>query len=652
MSSRRSRTAGTVAALALVAGGLTLLPGAAPPALADTLVPYQSCDALLTYYRSELVRTATPYGAGGVASGGFVMEDSARPKAASALAVAGSGPTGTNIQERGVDEPDSVKTVGGLLFAFSADALQIVRTGARPTLLSSLALKTPAYGAELLVQDDRVLVVLPGGGGMNIASGGVASSSLPTDLASTTRLMLVDVADPTAPKLLESLELDARYLSARLSEGAVRLVTASTPAPSTTSPAEPYGPPQEKTALEANRAAARSATLEQVLPTAVRRDGSGQVVSRGPAVECDSVRHTSAPQGVSTLLVTTLDLGKGLEPQDRTAVTTDGDLVYASADRLYVATSRWGTTGPLGGPVTSNAPITAPITDRVTTELHAFDTTSPTTTRYAGSGSVPGYVYGRWALSSYAGHLRVATTTSPPWDEGGPISSSSVTVLQERADGLVETGRLDGLGPGERIFAVRYFGDLATVVTFRQTDPLYVLDLSDPTAPRLQGELKVPGFSTYLHPVGDDRLLGIGQDADADGRVIGLQVSLFDLSDRSRPTQSDRLSLGEGYSPALYDSRAFGYDPERRLALLPMTSYDAGSAKSVNPDNEAIGIRVSEAGTLSLVGRLALDPQTQIDRVLHDDTQVYAVSRAGVTAAGADDLSRTGSVDFPGGPTR
>ncbi|MGI8537750.1 MAG: beta-propeller domain-containing protein [Mycobacteriales bacterium] len=128
-------------------------------------------------------------------------------------------------------------------------------------------------------------------------------------------------------------------------------------------------------------------------------------------------------------------------------------------------------------------------------------------------------------------------------------------------------------------------------------------------------------------------------------------MSLFDLSDRT-PTQSDRLSLGEGYNAALGDSRAFGYDPERRLALLPMTCYVTGNAKGGNPGNEAIGIRVSEAGTLSLVGRLALGPQTQIDRVLHEATQVYAVSRAGVTAAGADDLSRTGSLDFPGRPTR
>ncbi|MDQ3502364.1 MAG: beta-propeller domain-containing protein, partial [Actinomycetota bacterium] len=262
-------------------------------------------------------------------------------------------------------------------------------------------------------------------------------------------------------------------------------------------------------------------------------------------------------------------------------------------------------------------------------------------TPYAGSVSVAGYVYGRWALSSYDGHLRVATTNSPPWGDG-PASSSRVTALAERSDGLVETGRVDGLGPGEWIYAVRYFGELATVVTFRQTDPLYVLDLADPAAPRLLGELKVPGFSTYLHPVGDDRLLGVGQDADARGRVTGLQVSLFDLSDLSRPVQLDRLPLGTGHSLALEDSRAFGYDPERRLALLPVSTYDEGTGR-----NEAVGVRVGADGSLERAGGLALGPDVQVERVLHDRDHIYALTRTGVVAARAGDFTRTGSVALP-----
>ena len=238
---------------------------------------------------------------------------------------------------------------------------------------------------------------------------------------------------------------------------------------------------------------------------------------RSPATRPSTRRH---PSGASTLLVTTIRPGDGLAATDRTAVTTDGDLVYAAEDRLYVATSRWGTVAPLFGVDDTSGAVARSLPEEVRTEIHAFDTTSETETEYVGSGSVPGYVLGQWALSRYDGVLRVATTRQPPWEatapDGSPGSvaetSSMVVKLAERDGALVETGRVAGLGKGEQIRAVRYFGDIAAVVTFRQTDPLYLLDLSG--EPRVVGELKVPGFSTYLHPLGNGLLMGLGQDAD------------------------------------------------------------------------------------------------------------------------------------------
>lgn len=357
----------------------------------------------------------------------------------------------------------------------------------------------------------------------------------------------------------------------------------------------------------------------------------------GQALGCEDVRHAPNPRGASTLLVTTFDLDRGLEPRHTTGVTTDGDLVYAAEDRLYVATSRWGTSAPPADVRPSDTSTTG-MEQEVSTELHGFDTSSPDRTTYTGSGSVPGYVMGRWALSSYEGHLRVATTSAPPWGGDTP-SESSVVVLSERENGLVQVGRLNGLGVGERIYAVRYFGDLATVVTFRQTDPLYVVDLADPTAPKLLGELKIPGFSTYLHPVGDDLLLGVGMDADSGGRTTGMQVSLFDVSDRSKPVQVDRLPLGQGWTPAADDSRAFGYDVERRTALLPYSTWDGQQQSS------ALGIRV-EGRTLVEAGRLKVLPDAPAERVLSDEDGLYAVSRRGVVAGSWSTYERTGAVDF------
>jgi len=363
------------------------------------------------------------------------------------------------------------------------------------------------------------------------------------------------------------------------------------------------------------------------------------VLERGTAVACDRTAYAPEARGAGTLMVTTMRPGeRGLVATDRTAVTTDGDLVYASADRLYVATSRWGTVAPMTAVDTRGVVST----DEVRTQLHAFDTSSPTTTTYVGSGDVAGYVYGRWALSEYDGVLRVATTRQPPWTAEGAWgeTSSMVVKLAERDGKLVETGRISGLGRTEQIRAVRYFGELAAVVTFRQTDPLYLLDLGD--EPRMLGELKIPGFATYLHPLGAGLLLGVGQDATARGEVTGMQVSVFDISDPSSPRQVDRLSLGPGWSPALDDSRAFSYDPPRRMVTFPFTSYTNIGGES----SDALGIAVGRDGTLREVGRLDLGPQAWAARVFFSGDLVLAVSDTGVVAGDVATMTRTGSVSF------
>jgi hypothetical protein len=464
----------------------------------------------------------------------------------------------------------------------------------------------------------------------------------------TTRLVLLDLT-ADEPRLLEDATYDGQYVSARLVGGTVRLVTTTSPAPFTM---QPQAAGQEAKALAANRRAAAALTLPDVLPQVVRRDADGTVLQRGNAVGCSGVTHAKVPRGTSTLLVTTMQPAEGLGATDSTAVTTDGDLVYSSEDRLYVATSRWGTVGPVDDvPRPGVASRLRPATDEVSTEIHGFDTSSATRTTYVGTGTVPGYVLGRWALSEHEGVLRVATTRQPPWSpdvpgdasrDTAPATSSMLVKLVERDGALVETGRVGGLGRTEHIKAVRYFGDLAAVVTFRQTDPLYLVDLSG--GPKVVGELKVPGFSTYLHPIGDGLLLGVGQDATEEGQVTGMQLSVFDVSDPSNPSLVDRLPIGHGWSPALDDSRAFAYDADGRLAVLPFHGYNPATGEDERAG--ALGISVDDEGNLRDAGNLATGPGHPFSRVLVDDGRVFAIGESGVVAGDASTMTRTGRADF------
>lgn len=640
---RRAVGAGVVVAVLGGLGVVQLLPGStplsAPPARAGELVPYAGCDALVDDLRARLAARATARGGvdEGLVQRGVAASAGAAEDAAASVPAAPGAPTGTNLQEAGVDEPDVAKLSGGLLLTLTAGGLDVVRTGAQPEPLARLDLPGGAVGGELLVAGDRVLVVAQDGGGgaaedsVAPGRGSAASSRLPGPGAGgRTVLHLADLSDPAAPRWLEEWSVDGGYVSARLVDGSVRLVTRSTPVVDAPPFAAPYGPLQEVQALAVQRAAALALDVDDVLPRAVHRVG-GEVVAEGAAVACADVASDPAAAGESLLLVTTLRPGEGLAPTGTTSVRADGDLVYAAADRLVVATSRWGTTAGSGAAPEGEA----------TTQLHAFDTSDPRTTRYVATGDVPGYVHGRWALSWHEGALRVATTEGAPWG-GAQDSSSTLTVLQERGGDLVPSGRVEGLGRTEQVQAVRFLGDLATVVTFRQTDPLYVLDLADPAAPRLLGELKVPGFSTYLHPLGGDRLLGLGMEADpATGRTTGVQASVFDLSDLSAPVQLSRVQLGEGWSEALQESRAFSWDGARGLAVLPFVR-----SLPVEPyqASYALGLRVASDGTVTEAGRLPLPATAYASRVLLDGERAYAVTDASVVVGALDGLAPLASL--------
>jgi hypothetical protein len=221
-------------------------------------------------------------------------------------------------------------------------------------------------------------------------------------------------------------------------------------------------------------------------------------------------------------------------------------------------------------------PTTGDATSGDTTELHGFDLSDPAAPRYLGSGEVPGTLIGQYALSEYQGYLRVATTVgtpSPaPEDGAAPatLSDNRVTVLQPEGGSLVTVGSVGGLGSGEKIYAVRFIGSLAFVVTFQQTDPLYVVDLSAPTDPRTAGQLDLTGFSSFLQPVGNGLMLGIGQAVDQNLRTTGLQVSLFDVADPNDPTLVSKLVYPDGTSEAENDPHALLYWAPSDLAIMPL----------------------------------------------------------------------------------
>ena len=437
----------------------------------------------------------------------------------------------------------------------------------------------------------------------------------------------MDVANPAKLRLVRTLELDGSYVAARLVGASVRIVAAAS-IPSALPFKAPIDGSQEAIAAAAreNKAVVARSKVASWLPSyRIKRAGAKAGKAR-PLVQCRHVRRATSFSGLGMLTVLTVDLAKGLEPVDSAAVMTDGRIVYASPESLYVATERWSDRPDPDKPTEQQS--------GVQTEIHKFDISSPVKTHYRGSGKVSGYLLSQWSLSEHRGVLRVVSTETPAWWGAGGESESYVTTLRPSGGALVQAGRVGGLGKGERVYSVRFVGDTGYVVTFRQVDPLYTLDLSQPERPRVLGELKIPGYSAYLHPIGEDLLLGVGQDADEDGRAQGTQLSIFDVSDLRKPTRLHTEHLGRGWSEAEHDHHAFLFWPRTGLVMIPF-------------EQRAVGFRVGRARGIDPLGRVEHDAQWPIRRSVVVGDGVLTVSENGVKESSLASLAERGFVAFP-----
>ncbi len=609
MRRRTFAIVGAAVASSLAAGAALAAAPLSPPASASGLPAFTHCEQLRQWYVDSALPMVGPWGLG--LPGYYGPVPAVAPEARGVMETAasapdqavGSGQTGTNVQEAGVDEPDTAKTDGEIVVHVdqglrSRPDVVVTDVSGRPRELSRVALPPDVGSPELLLAGDRVVVL--GSAGHH---GEVSDSRLPGPVpgGGSTSVVTIDIGDPGSPRIEHRTRFGGDLVSARQYDGTLRLVVRTAgPVLDFVQPNRGRTPAQAR--LE-NREIVRGSTIDDWLPTV----GSGTGIR--PLLECTEVRHPEHRSGLGTLSVVTFAADS---PTDRsaTAVTAAGDLVYSSTDRLYVATSTggwWGEPVPLAGGRTSTEPPS--------TQLHAFALEGPDTT-YVASGEVPGRVQDRWSFSEHDGHLRVATALGR--DSWNP-DENAVVVLEERGEELVEVGRAGDMGIREQIQSVRWFGDLAVVVTFRQVDPLYTVDLSDPSRPRVLGELKIPGFSAYLHPLGEGLLLGLGQDATLRGATVGAQAAVFDIRDLAAPRRVDTAVFGRQTElTATTDPRAFTYLPEQRTALSTVQDYRTGAVRlvvlelgvdgSISTTSDRIGgWRAWDARTLPLGGdRVAL----------------------------------------------
>lgn len=549
----------------------------------EGFVSVDSCDALKQRYD---LRDIENYGYEGAHSMPFRGEEMEMPATMAPVPAetqnmdkAGLGGGGaadystTNIQVAGVDEADVIKNDGKYIYIIKGNSIRIVEAYPVENMKELVNVtfgseKETYYPTEMYVDGDTLTVI---GSASNYVTDPLAvegeetsTSLVPRDYGSNrTKVYIVDITDRTKPKVERTVEFEANYNTSRRVGDNLYMIMNQYPyyypvyyekmmAPST--PTEPVEP---------------SSIVPKMMDSI---KGTDELV-----VPCNKVRLLPKDYNFNFVIAAAIPLNNKEKEVSREVLVGSSENIYASMNNLYVASTDW--TGGYYKPYGSYG-----------TAVYKFNL-GDGTIAYKAKGKVPGTILNQFSMDEHMNNLRIATTENE-FVMGSEINNN----LYVLGPDMKVIGKVENIAPGEKIYSTRFVGDRGYMVTFKRVDPLFVLDLKEPTHPKLMGKLKIPGYSTYLHPYDENHLIGFGNEVDesidADKvssddyiyytAVQGLKLALFDVTDIDNPKEMFKEVIGDRgtYSDVLYNHKALLFDKSKNLLAFPVTVMEV-------PDEEA-----------------------------------------------------------------
>ena len=429
----------------------------------------------------------------------------------------------TNIQVGGVMEADTVITDGKYIYAYRTDVSDGKKSG-RVAIVDATDPNNLKKVSEIELEssyNSEFYVV-----GDKLVFNCSADQK--------TAVAIYDITDRANPVLFSEFSQDGHYNTSRLIGDVMYLVS---------NKGNYY--------IYRNSIGDFFASKDDIIPC-IEVDG---VSAQIPA---ENICVIGEPSGSQFTVVSAIDIKSG-QPVNTLSILGETRTVYCSSKNLYLTREHY------------NGKDVLTVT-KIALNGGEFDITA--------QGEVCGHLLNQFSLDEYNGNLRLAVTNYIEKEENGTWvynTENAVCVLDENLELI---GSVDGLARGERIYSARFMGEKIYMVTFKETDPLFVIDASDPTAPKVLGELKIPGFSNYLHPFGEDMLIGFGEDIEFNEefnstKKKGLKLSLFDVSDPTNPIEVDTITFGDAYShsEAQYNHKQILFDAKRSLFGFPMNNY-------------------------------------------------------------------------------
>ena len=451
----------------------------------------------------------------------------------------------TNVQVEGVDEPDIVKTDGTYLYVLSEQKIYIILAYPAENARVLSTLEFDEFYPQNIFIDENKLVVLGGA----YTSGSKYEDMIWWGGITNTVIKVYDVSDHLNPTISREVEIDGGYFDSRLINGIIYVI-------STESTYNIYQKYDDNETFNIPR---------------ICIDGNTEEI---PASE---IYYVDIPEPPTTFThVLSLDI------QDDSAEVIEKSFLLGGAQSLYVSKNNifltytmynYGIIG-LVDTISSND-------DSETTLIHRISISNGAIS-YDAQGEVAGHVLNQFSMDEYNGFFRIATTSGQTWNGE---SSNNVYILDMN---LEQVGEIENIAPGESIYSARFMGDKAYLVTFVKIDPFFTIDVSDPYNPEIIGELKIPGYSDYLHPYDKDHIIGVGKEtvegledelAWRNLEIVwyqGVKMALFDVSDFENPSELDKIIIGDrgSDSPALHDHKAFLFDKDKELLVIPVSVYE------------------------------------------------------------------------------
>lgn len=584
----------------------------------------------------------------------------------------------TNVQVQGVDEADTVKTDGEFIYMISDRKVLTIK--AKPEehmkVMSALAYPEGVNPQEIYIDSGHLTVILNTGNywlgtipesGKQSAPESGKQICPPPFLENSTKVIVYNLLDGSPGQKIREVELDGNYLSSRKIGQQLYLVN-----------------------NKSIPVYLLNETGRELLLPAYRDSEEGGQVTR---IGYDRISYFPGASAANYLLVADINLSA----EKKTEVSTylgSGQDIYCSADSLYVAVPeyRYSVTSAsqASGDVPAGAlvkPSLLPTPREENTTVYKFSLKNDGTV-YQGSGKVTGRILNQFSMDENNGFFRIATTANRYSSNDGAIANNLYVLDQD----MKVTGKIENIAPGEKIYSVRFIGSRGYMVTFQTVDPLFVLDLKDPAKPRILGELKIPGYSNYLHPYDENHILGFGKEAveieephwSGQGTVknayyLGMKIALFDVSDVSNPKEEAKVVIGDRGtdSELFWNHKALLFSKEKNLLAFPVTVCDIDPA-TVNKDDYLVkkdprlaygtpvfqgafvykltlekGFELQRMVTHQPAGKIGemqrtgkYDSNRDISRVLYIDNTLYTVSNSYLQANDLISLQERGGLDL------